>query len=1165
MLFVGLGGTGCHVGVELEKRLRQALCGPDGTRLVPEIPGSLPYQLPSCLQFVYADLSANDLQRVLRNAVPGPEHDLAARKTMHLITDLVPARLMDSADVAQSLRINADGETIGWLPPKEGDPRVGPLDHGAGQLPMAARGVLFETLRRNPETALLAIREALTSIVESAGDLYVASGGQTQRIDRLIVFVAFSVAGGTGAGLYYDYLHLISHLMRQGQIEAEIYPLIVLPSAFDGAGGGRAADLNAGSALVDLFRLIDDQNAPGARDMLDLRGTHGTISVRYPGLDEVQLAPNTLQTAFLFGRQTVGVHRYDLFRSMVSLITALIGNDGLHRSITRGFINSKVDRQAIADTGVGRRGVTTAAVAELTTPPEVVDIVSTHLLANAVSELLVPAAQETNRPYVRHFIAASGLDPLLNAHPLPIPPVGNPAGGAAIRTALMARADEMNAALEQLRAALTISVANLAQGFDPATAAAALLGGLDPFRLHRTIFGHTSLSYPSDRGGFSALLEEWRSPPVPPHGIDTSVPLPTGLPKTRRLRLSDGPVLTLMNTQGKWYDWQARLVWNEAWNDCHRLWSRPWQAFIEEFRAIHEQFLIHARNDPQQFQARAGITYLLPVADDGIEGVYQNVLAGLKQNHSEHLPSDAHDGHLLNLILGPDGWASAFAAGQRDPGAALASILRRIRDTVSEQIHPGGRTSLLANLLAGAAKRQDDDDPYRFREKVAGLLVDGALVPDGQAPLKVLVSYPAAQENQDIERFLSRTLSLPAGTIGDPDFRAVHTDSITVALIRSSMGITEVPELRRVVKRWAEAHRHPRPQDTLPWRRRLTPDTGYVLMTEADRVRVLHRLLCAAWNGTIDTGGDPASPDHIVAGTGPRKSGRMKLGLVPLGALSSWASVLQAYEDWILDDDSPAKPRLAARLMSFTAPTRSSPAAEFHTLVNLAVAEPLKIADPERNRLLSGDPQLAVFREFWSHDLPAALHQPIGATGSSLFDLYDRVRTSPEPGQNIPLDDPDSGPLSTEPPMPKESPKVFLSYAREDAAQADKLYHSLVDQGVSVWKDDHDLLPGEGWEHRIRRIFPECEFAILCLSQTAVTKRGFFQVELKLAARVQQERPLSDIYMIPAKLDAQLRLQDLPPEIAALHIVDLAADWEGGVQKIVTAMRHYRRSAAAET
>lgn len=56
MLFVGLGGTGGRIGSELERSLRRELCGPDGTDLV-DGGRRLPFQLPDCLQFVYADFS----------------------------------------------------------------------------------------------------------------------------------------------------------------------------------------------------------------------------------------------------------------------------------------------------------------------------------------------------------------------------------------------------------------------------------------------------------------------------------------------------------------------------------------------------------------------------------------------------------------------------------------------------------------------------------------------------------------------------------------------------------------------------------------------------------------------------------------------------------------------------------------------------------------------------------------------------------------------------------------------------------------------------------------------------------------------------------------------------------------------------------------------------
>jgi phage terminase large subunit-like protein len=1039
MLFLGLGGTGCKVGAELEKRLREELCGPDGTRLVADFGSQnyLPYQLPSCLQFVYADLSANELQRVRREVVPGREHDQAAQKTMHLMTDLVPARLANSADVAQSLRINVDEETIRWLPPKETDPRIGPLVRGAGQLPTVGRGVLFETIRRNPETAVHGITSAIADINESAGDLYIVSGKRSQRVDPVIVFVVFSVAGGTGSGVYYDYLHLIGEMMRRGGKQAEIYPMVLMPSAFDDAqGGGRPADLNAGAALVDLFRLVDDQNAQGSPDELDANGSHGTVSVRYPRLDQVQLPPNTVQTAFLFGRPVGGVRRDDLHRSMVSLMTSLIGagptdehddEDGANRpyqSFADGFINSKVDRHAVAETGVGRRGVTTGAVAALTTPLlELTDIVSSHLLANAINELLVPpGAAESNRQHIRQFIAAAGLDPLLEATPVRIPAQGNPVGYGPVLAALTERANAMSENIARGRETLAGPVATLAQSLDAPSAADALLRRLDLFQLHRTVFGHAELTDPVDRGGFRALLEGWRSPPQPPPGLNAAAPpIPQNLPRklTQRLRITDEPAQEVIRQQDVWYAWQTRRLWNAAWHDSQRLWSRPWQAFVEEFLAIHQQFVAYARNDAHQFDVRSkdlyktrvGVTYLLPPEDNGLEGFYQSVLARLKEDYGARLPTNANEGHILNVLLADDedGWAGAYANGRRDPEAAVADVRQRIKKAVTERVRPNQRdrpalVPRMEDLLANAVQRRDhtvtDSDLNRFRQKLAEL-VPGGFAPDGHAPLRALFTYPAAQEDSDIERFLRREVSLPVDLLGEPEFRAVQADTMVVVLTRSSMGVTEVPELRRVVKLWATAQGDPQPQDTLPWRRRLSQDSGYLLMDEHDHRQVLHRMLCAAWNGRIAVTGPLSSPEHITVEIGSRESVSMRLDLTPLGALSSWASLLQAYERWILTDDNPTRRGLAARLMSSlpTGVDRSPvpPAPVFTAIVDLRETELLKLKQAE-NTALSREPQLEVFRRFWSRTLPAAMGQHVGITAKSLSDLREQVDVAHELG-----------------------------------------------------------------------------------------------------------------------------------------------------------------------
>ncbi|MGH3611242.1 MAG: toll/interleukin-1 receptor domain-containing protein [Pseudonocardia sp.] len=139
------------------------------------------------------------------------------------------------------------------------------------------------------------------------------------------------------------------------------------------------------------------------------------------------------------------------------------------------------------------------------------------------------------------------------------------------------------------------------------------------------------------------------------------------------------------------------------------------------------------------------------------------------------------------------------------------------------------------------------------------------------------------------------------------------------------------------------------------------------------------------------------------------------------------------------------------------------------------------------------------------------------------------------------------------------SPKVFLSYAREDSTRAERLYIDLRNVGFEVWKDSHELLPGERWETRIRKAFQWNEFAVLCLSTASVRKRGFFQMEIKLADRIQRERSSDDVYILPVQFD-EVPIGDIPDELRDLHYVSLASDWTEGVSRIADSILKYHRT-----
>ena len=273
VLFVGLGGTGCDIGAELERRLREEICGPDGHDFRKNLgkDSMLPYQLPSCLQFVYADMNQADLDRLPRRVVPGPEHIPASALTAHYVTGLVPD-IVSYPELAVRLRLQAEHIVEGWLPPaSREEPKVNPLHRGAGQFPTIGRASLFGTFIEGIAPAVRDIRHAVGKLATSGEDLKAMGGKPAESVD---VFVAFSMAGGTGAGIFYDYLHIIANTVaRNSNMRVKIYPLVLMPSAFqEGLGGGRPAQLNAGRALLDLFRLVDQQN--GADAELDAARRH---------------------------------------------------------------------------------------------------------------------------------------------------------------------------------------------------------------------------------------------------------------------------------------------------------------------------------------------------------------------------------------------------------------------------------------------------------------------------------------------------------------------------------------------------------------------------------------------------------------------------------------------------------------------------------------------------------------------------------------------------------------------------------------------------------------------------------------------------------------------------------------------------------------------------
>lgn len=100
----------------------------------------------------------------------------------------------------------------------------------------------------------------------------------------------------------------------------------------------------------------------------------------------------------------------------------------------------------------------------------------------------------------------------------------------------------------------------------------------------------------------------------------------------------------------------------------------------------------------------------------------------------------------------------------------------------------------------------------------------------------------------------------------------------------------------------------------------------------------------------------------------------------PFRELSSWASLLQAYEEWVLSDGGSTRRSLAGELTGVVprnVDRSPEPPSALLTAVCELAGKELQLIEEVRSRpgIGTGD-QLNLFEEFWSQTLPAALELP---------------------------------------------------------------------------------------------------------------------------------------------------------------------------------------------
>lgn len=129
-------------------------------------------------------------------------------------------------------------------------------------------------------------------------------------------------------------------------------------------------------------------------------------------------------------------------------------------------------------------------------------------------------------------------------------------------------------------------------------------------------------------------------------------------------------------------------------------------------------------------------------------------------------------------------------------------------------------------------------------------------------------------------------------------------------------------------------------------------------------------------------------------------------------------------------------------------------------------------------------------------------------------------------------------------------PNVFLSYSARDVSLIARLDHDLQLAGLSVWRDEHDITPGESLRTAIFRDgFAECDHAVVYMTANAIASPWVRQ-ELDAATVLNAER---DGVFLSLFVDSATTRDRLTPDLRALKSPVLSVEtYESCVRAIIS-------------
>jgi len=126
------------------------------------------------------------------------------------------------------------------------------------------------------------------------------------------------------------------------------------------------------------------------------------------------------------------------------------------------------------------------------------------------------------------------------------------------------------------------------------------------------------------------------------------------------------------------------------------------------------------------------------------------------------------------------------------------------------------------------------------------------------------------------------------------------------------------------------------------------------------------------------------------------------------------------------------------------------------------------------------------------------------------------------------------------------SPRVFLSYARQDVAKVLLVYREMAKAGLLPWMDLESIEPDRPWANDIQSALRECDHFVLFLSNLSLVRRiepGPLQSE-EIEARSRANNMPAGFFVV-----ARLEECSIPAELGSRQCIDLFRD--GGLDRFM--------------